>query len=281
VGVTGVAERKRTENQLVINYLYLRKTVGWIGTLLPVVLISGNALFFTTTLPDSMSSYYYTNMRNVFVGSLCALGVFLIAYAGYDEWDRWITNIAGFGVIGVAFCATKPTVCGAHARTCVAPAVRTLSTEQNVVGDIHLVFAAIAFIALGIMALRFAKLPPSHEPRPRGFGGWLRSALGLPQPGQEDPRTPAAKRDGAIFRTCGIAILVCVVLAILGNFLPQSFKNDVPVLFIFEALAVFAFGISWFVKGQTLAPTTARLAARMQLGRTAAGSAAGDAQPVG
>jgi hypothetical protein len=275
-----MAERKRDQNQLVINYLYLRKTVGWIGTLLPVVLIAGNALFFTTTLPDSMSSYYYTSMRNVFVGSLCALGVFLIAYSGYDDWDRWITNIAGVGTIGVAFCATKPTVCGAHAPTCVPPAVRTLSTEQNVVGDIHLVFAAIAFIALGVMALRFAKLPPSDEPRARGFGGWLRSALGLPQPGHDDPRTPAGKRDAAIFRSCGIAILLCVVLAILANFLPQSFKNDVPVLFIFEALAVFAFGISWFVKGQTLAPTAARLAVRMQLGRTAAGSAAEGAQPV-
>ncbi len=275
-----MAERKRDQNQLVINYLYLRKTVGWIGTLLPVVLIAGNALFFTTTLPDSMSSYYYTSMRNVFVGSLCALGVFLIAYSGYDDWDRWITNIAGFGAIGVAFCATKPTVCGAPARTCVAPAVRTLSTEQNVVGTIHLVFAAIAFIALGVMALRFAKLPSSEERRARGLGGWLRSALGLPQRGQDDPRTPAGKRDGAIFRSCGIAILGCVVLAILGNFLPQSFKNDVPVLFIFEALAVFAFGISWFVKGQTLMPTAARLAARMQLARTTTGSPAEDAQPV-
>ena len=275
-----MAERKRDQNQLVINYLYLRKTVGWIGTLLPVVLIAGNALFFTTTLPDSMSSYYYTSMRNVFVGSLCALGVFLIAYAGYDDWDRWITNIAGVGAIGVAFCATKPTVCVAHARTCVAPAVRTLSTEQNVVGTIHLVFAAIAFIALGVMALRFAKLPPSEELRPRGLGGWLRSALGMPQRGQDDPRTPAGKRDGAIFRTCGIAILGCVVLAILGNFLPQSFKNDVPVLFIFEALAVFAFGISWFVKGQTLAPTAARLASRMQLRAAAAALPAEDVQPA-
>ena len=190
-----MTERKRDQNQLVINYLYLRKTVGWIGTLLPIVLIAGNAMFFTTALPDSMSSYYYTNMRNVFVGSLCALGVFLIAYAGYDDWDRWITNIAGLGAIGVAFCATKPTVCGAHARTCVAPAVRTLSTEQNVVGTIHLVFAAIAFIALGVMALRFAKLPPSEELRPRGFGD-LAPAPGLGAADLHRRRPPRTRQPG-------------------------------------------------------------------------------------
>ena len=110
------------------------------------------------------------------------------SYAGYDEWDRWITNIAGLGAIGVALCATKPTVCGAHARTCAAPAVRVMSTAQNVVGTIHLVFAATAFLALGVMALRFAKLPPTEEARPRGLLSWLRSAFGVPQPGQPDTR---------------------------------------------------------------------------------------------
>ena len=264
-----MTQRSKDKNELVIDYLSLRKTVGWIGTLLPIVLIAGNAMFFTTNLPDSMSAYYYTHMRNIFVGALCALGVFLISYAGYDDWDRWITNIAGVGAIGVAFCATKPAVCSTGAGTCAPPAVRSMTTEQNIVGDIHLVFAAVAFIALGVMALRFAKLPPTAGPRPRGVLGWLRSAFGVPQPGEPDERTPTGKRDSAIFRACGSAILLCVVLAVLSNFLPQSFKNDVPVLFIFEALAVFAFGISWFVKGQTLRPMAARLATRVHLQQAA------------
>lgn len=262
-----MTQRSKDKNELVIDYLSLRKTVGWIGTLLPIVLIAGNAMFFTTNLPDSMSAYYYTHMRNIFVGALCALGVFLISYAGYDEWDRWITNIAGLGAIGVALCATKPTVCAASAKSCASPAVRAMSTSQNVVGTVHLVFAALAFLALGVMAIRFAKLPPTDEQRPPGFSSWLRAALGMPQRGQVDPRTRADKRSAAIFRSCGVGIILCVVLAVLANFLPQSFKNDVPVLFIFEALAVFAFGVSWFVKGRTLVPTVSRLAARARLGR--------------
>jgi hypothetical protein len=32
-----------------------------------------------------MSAYYYTPMRNIWIGALCALGIFLIAY---DGWDR-------------------------------------------------------------------------------------------------------------------------------------------------------------------------------------------------
>jgi hypothetical protein len=45
-----------------------------------------------------------------------------------------------------------------------------------------------------------------------------------------------------------------VALAAASNLLPASVKAHWPWLFIFEALAVFAFGISWFVKGQTLLP---------------------------
>src|SRR5271166_5342048 len=98
--------------------MFLRQIVGWIGTLLPIVLLVGNAVTSSTPRPDSISGYYYTDMRNILVGSLCALGVFLVAYLGYDDVDRWITNIAGFAAIGVAFCPTKPTVCAAGGPAC-------------------------------------------------------------------------------------------------------------------------------------------------------------------
>ena len=146
-------QRRTTQaNELVISYLLLRKFVGWIGMLLPFVLLIGNAVM-SEARPDSMSGYYYTPMRNFFVGALCALGVFLIAYDGYDNVDRWITNIAGLCAIGVAFCPTKPS--------------GQLATWQNVVGDIHVVFAVCTFTALGLMALRFAKdgqTPASQAP---------------------------------------------------------------------------------------------------------------------
>jgi hypothetical protein len=227
----------------------LRQTVGWIGSLLPAVLLAGNALFFTTSLPDSMSGYYYTHMRNVFVGALCALGVFLVAYTGYDEVDRWITNIAGLGAIAVAFFPTKPSVCPADASTCAAPSVRHLTALQQAVGDLHLFFAAVTFIALGLMALRFAQ-PASPLPG-KDTMTRIRRGLALGRPG-DDQRLPPKKRRDAIYRVCGVTILSCVVLAAASNLLPAPVKASWPWLFVFEALAVFAFGISWFVKGQTL-----------------------------
>ena len=231
-----MVQRSAEKNQLIVSYMVLRRTVGWIGTLLPIVLLLGNALIFHASRPDSMSGYYYTGMRNIFVGSLCALGVFLVAYNGYDDVDRWITNVAGASAIGVALFPTKP-------------AVPHLSAGQQAIGDIHVVCAAVTFIALGLMALRFAK----SDGTPGGQAGIsrIRHGLGLARP-SNDKRTPQKKQRNVVYRVCGITILSCVVLAAASNLLPASVKAQWPWLFVFEALAVFAFGVSWFVKGETL-----------------------------
>jgi hypothetical protein len=215
--------RTSQANELVISYLVLRKLVGWIGMLLPFALMIGNAAM-NAARPDSMSGYYYTPMRNVFVGALCALGVFLVAYDGYDNVDRWITNIAGLCAIGVAFCPTKPS--------------GPVSTWQNVAGYAHVVFAICTFTALGLMALRFAK--DDRTP----------AAPAVPAPAGTQPA--ASRLEDIAYRVCGLMIFACVVLAVASNFLPSPVFASWPVLFILEATAVLAFGVSWFVKGTTL-----------------------------
>jgi hypothetical protein len=277
-----VSEQSTEGKQLVVSYLFLRRAVGWIAILLPIVLLVGNLISSAASPPESMSGYYYTDMRNIFVGSLCALGVFLVAYNGYDNVDRWVTSIAGLGAIGVAFCPTKPAVCVTGAVTCPPPSVRQLATHQTVVGDIHLGFALVAFLMLGLMALRFAKTGPT--PAGLGWVGQLRYGLGFGAPAAGAPAAGApaagppgagqpavgAPRDSAadtvIYRVSGITVFACVLLAILANLLPASVNASWRLLFIFEAVAVVAFGVSWFAKGHTIAG----IQALMQRGATAA-----------
>ena len=98
-----------------------------------------------------MSAYYYTPMRNIWVGALCALGIFLIAYVGWDRADKIITNIAGVSALGVALCPTTPLV-------------GQVTTREMTVGTFHLAFAAVVFLMLGLMSLRFATrtmMPPA------------------------------------------------------------------------------------------------------------------------
>lgn len=116
------------------SYIALRKTVGWIGILLPFVLWFGVAVIFDDEPQSSISHYYYTHMRNLFVGSLCAVGLFLFFYAGHDKWDDWAGNIAAVFAIGIAWMPT---------------------TEYGIdtIGILHFVCATLFFLTLAAISL--------------------------------------------------------------------------------------------------------------------------------
>lgn len=219
------------ESVLVANYLYLRKAVGWLGTLLPVILLAANPIALRIVhsscgwLPGSVSSYYYLPVRNIFVGALCALGLFLIAYVGADLGDRVITDLAGVFALGVAFFPTTPTVTSSPSLACQT--VAQLSTRDQVVGDIHAVFSVLFLLSLAWMAIRFTN---TNSPHP----------------------SPQKLRRNRIYWICAIVILASVAATVITNFLPTSLRPPFPWLFLYEAVGIFAFGVSWFVEGQTL-----------------------------
>jgi len=118
------------------SYLALRKAVGWIGIMLPFVLMLGASLIFSEQTPlHNISMYYYTGMRDVFVGALCAIGMFLFFYKGYDKWDDLAGNVAGF-------CAV-----------CIAIFPITKSFPLDLSGKIHFIAASIFFAVLAGFSL--------------------------------------------------------------------------------------------------------------------------------
>src|ERR1700755_2920603 len=119
-----------------MSYLLQRVLIGVIAVLLPFVLVIVNYVIAHKFQP-SMSGYYYTAMRDTFVGSLCAIGVFLVSYDGYDLADRLITDIAGACTICIAFFPTTP---GGQS---TAPGGQP-TARQVVIGDFHLAFACAA-----------------------------------------------------------------------------------------------------------------------------------------
>jgi MFS family permease len=133
---------------------HLRYGVGVIGVLLPVVLPLGTWIFTqfghqTEILPSSMSSSYYTGTRNIFVGALCALGVFLIGYRFNPRDDRFST-VAGLFAIGVALCPTAP---------------RVPTTYQSAVGYVHLSFAGVLLCGLAMFCISSFRDPAVEERR--------------------------------------------------------------------------------------------------------------------
>ncbi|MEU7059209.1 hypothetical protein [Streptomyces sp. NPDC046197] len=148
----------------------LRLGVGTIGLLLPPAIPLGNWLYaearhqvvggFWHYWPDSMSGSYYTSTRNVFVGGLCALGVFLIAYRFERREDRW-SSAAGVCALGVAFFPTAP---AAHA-----------SGWQLTVRGFHVAFAVSLLLVLaGFCLLPFRRRMSEGSGSGRAYwvAGW-------------------------------------------------------------------------------------------------------------
>ncbi len=190
---------------LVRSFLFLRTGIGIIGVALPLALIFGKMLLERHLgILDSMSAYYQSVMRDVFVGSLWAIGIFLICYR-YDHLDDLASTIAGVSVIVVALFPNPP---------------------------VHQLSAACFFVILALMAIFLFRRTDPHKDR--------------------KDRTPGKKKRDMVYLGCGIAIVLCLVLIVVVNFLPgTSWLQPHHPLFWLEVLALEAFGFAWFVKGGT------------------------------
>jgi hypothetical protein len=201
------------EDTLVHSYLYLRRAIGIIGTALPAVLIVGKLIIQGGGLQDSISSYFWTDMRGVFVGSMCAVGAFLLSYRGYDAIDDIAGNLAGVAAIGVGLFPTAPA---------------NPSSTAAVIGVLHLVFAAIFFLTIAFFAIflfrRTSEMGPSERKLQRN----------------------------RIYLTCGVLIIACLLaIAVVHQWFDAATAGLHPELWL-ESIAVMAFGIAWLTKGEAI-----------------------------
>ncbi len=150
------------QNTLVHSYLFLRRAIGLIGLALPLVLILGKQLVQGGALLGSLSSYYYTDLRDVLVGAMCAVGVFLLAYYGHDSIDNIASTVAGLGAIGLGLFPTTPD--------------HDVTSWDRTAGVLHLAFAAVFFLSLAYFCLR---LFPHDGEQPEKFGALYRVCGGV------------------------------------------------------------------------------------------------------
>ena len=201
---------------VVTSYMTLRKFVGILGFTLPGILFLGGLLIFHTGLQPSMSAYYHTGMGDVFVGTMCAIGVFLLSYRGPDNKDDVAGNLACIFAVGLALF---PTASEGAMGTAVW------------VSRLHFVFAAAFFLTLVYFSLRlFTKTSPDRVP------------------------TRRKRARNHIYRVCGYVMLACVALIAVLKLAPgtDAWVTKTRAVFWCEAAAVVTFGISWLVKGEAI-----------------------------
>jgi hypothetical protein len=210
-----------TERSLIISYMTLRKAIGFLGVGLPFVVSLGALIIFRTGLQGSISSYYYTGMRNVFVGILWAIGFFLISYKGYGTADTVAGILGCIFAVGITLFPTAPE--------------NNPSAGALLIGHIHLTFAALFFLTLIFFSLYLFTKTSKDKKR--------------------NPVTPRKRQRNVVYIVCGVTMAVCILLIGIYQFLPDSAKSPLKAfdpIFWLETIAIITFGISWLVKGETI-----------------------------
>lgn len=216
---------------LIIHYMTMRKTIGWLGLLFPFIMVGGSFLFGELSMRLSISQYYHSPMGDVFVGILCAQAMFLFAYRGYrfnpDKpghkfpiklSDNAAGNIAALAAVGTA---VFPTIECSTSGGCGA----------DVSSYLHWIFSALFFLILAYICLCL-----------------------FTQTGDVEPTIQKKKRN-KIYRACGTVMLLAMAGAIVKALLPADLETSIDTLnpiFWLETIAVMAFGLSWFVKGEAI-----------------------------
>jgi hypothetical protein len=200
----------------------MRRLIGVLGIALPIIVVSGGFIQNGLVIQGSISGYYYTNMREFFVGLLCGVSLFLISYKGYEKIDDIIGNMAGIFALGIIIFPTSM-YCGKVVK------VGMFLIDDNISEYIHLSFGALFFLLLSFNSIfLFTKRDPGILSKEK-------------------------KLRNIIYRFCGIVmILVVLCITIYTTFLRNTSISKIYPVLILESIALSAFGISWLVKGNTL-----------------------------
>jgi len=215
------------------SYLLIRAVVGVIGIVLPVVFIFGETFFLRAGVHvrGSISAYYHTSMRDLFVGGLTVIGFMLLTYMSgrTRRPDWWLSSVAGIGVLGLTYVPTKrpnledgAPLCGTTPEPAGCTPVQQLLHETPA-ATLHFTFAALFILSLAGISLYFAC-------------------------------RAQAKGDKLVHRihqVCGYTILVAFVWIVVGGILKADIGPITP-LYLGEIVSVWAFAVSWLIAARKL-----------------------------
>ena len=211
---------------VVLSFYRVRQALGWLGLALPIVLIGGT-LALGHPLPPSLSDFYYTPLRDVFVGILVSLGVFLLTYLGHRQpralvSDRNVSTVAGLGALGTALFPNDTL------DACLDAQIPSLTLP----GAAHVASATLFLTMTAVFCLVLFRRSDSGR------------------------KAPLKRWRNRVYLACGVVIVAA--LAGLGAYFlvvtPEqrcAVAELRPVLWL-EVVTVLAFGLSWLVKGRAI-----------------------------
>lgn len=195
-------------------YISLRIGMGVIATIFPIIIVAGGYLLIGQELLDSMSAYYHSGMRNIFVGFLFAIGAFLYLYKGFSSAENIALNLAGLFAIGIAIF---PMSCSGDSgcNTFTAP-------------KLHAICALVFFSCMAYVS-------------------WFRAddTLSLLK---IETRIGFKK----LYSSLAVLLVLSPLAAIVAAYVTPLGQPGKPVVFWVEAFAIWCFAAYWLTKSREL-----------------------------
>jgi cytochrome bd-type quinol oxidase subunit 2 len=205
------------------SFYRVRRLLGYLGFLLPFLLIVGSILPMVEMKP-SISDFYHTVLRDLFVGVLITMGVFLVSYQGYERKkgepfsDNILATVAGIMAFGVALF---PNETQDQAEVTLTQTVLGLEYASLA----HYICAIIFLFCLGAFCfVRFAQTTDLSRRKTYTRCGWIIVAAAA----------------GAVTFS---------VVKLSGAQPYKSYVDDWSLVFWAETIAVWSFSYAWLIKG--------------------------------
>lgn len=210
-----------SEHPHVFNYQLQRLMIGAVSFALPMLVI-----FFGCSDLTSISASYHTASRDLFVGSLAAVGFLMIPYQGKNgesKTEYWASKIGGVAALLVAFVPTSCPGINEPTYTCL---IETACENSNT--PLHIGAACVVFSSLFWLCFIFRK---------RAYEKY-----------REQEYVTALIR-AHIYEICMVGILVGALL--IGLFKVGNLFGDTAI-FWGEAIMLFSFSIAWLTASKII-----------------------------
>ncbi len=281
------------------SYLVMRLAIGLLGVVLPVLLVVVDWWFLDTHRPvrGSMSAYYHSSARDVFVGGLVATGLFLLTYMSAKKrtYDYVLSTAGGVLVIIVALLPTardgrelgmggfEPSGDSCD-RFAGPPACNGFQKVwgEDVVRDIHQLTASTFVVLLALLCVVFALRELGYGPGVKALLGeerGVRAVLaalkarkvglltylwkGLPADPQADGDAATARpprRRVLGYLLAAKIIVLSALWAVFGVAISvPTVDGQVGSTYVGEFGAFVSFGVAWLIAAWDLMPGPVKL----------------------
>lgn len=214
--------------RLLRSYFFIRLALGVIGFAIPLMLWGLDSIVFKggQSLKGSLSAYYHTGARDLFVAALSVTGFLLITYMVGDseKLGYKLSTVAGVAALGIAFLPTKrigltegATLCGPGPSSLPRPdgcAPLQQAFGESIVAGIHFFFTGLFIVMIAAIC-------------------WFVFAKN--------------ERHAGLYKLCAGVIALAMLITLVGTGIGRSFDIQfwIQPLYIGEVMSVYAFALAW------------------------------------